>query len=134
VIRRHLIAGALLAVLAGCPADTPLEDDIVLYGLTAAPPASIATIVSSDTSGYTITLTHGVAIAARCWDSCDYTCVAPQLTSADTDVLRVRPVWRSATTSTTGEVALIASGPGSTTLRVETACSSRVYTVTVQPQ
>ena len=130
-----LVASAIdVPLLSGCPSETPAEDDLVLYGLTAPPPASVATITSSDTSGYTIVLTQGVAIAARCWDSCDYACVSPRFTSGDVDVLRVRPVWRSSTTETAGEVALIASTPGTTELQIETACASRRYAVTVVPQ
>ena len=80
MIRLALLAGVV--ALAGCPSSDPPADDIILYGLTNAPPASKGTIVSSDLDGYTITLTRGVAIGARCWDSCDYDCIAPRIFSS----------------------------------------------------
>jgi hypothetical protein len=128
VARAALVAALALAV-AGCPADDPPDNDLILYTLTNAPPASQGSIINSDEQGYSITLTRGVAIGTRCWDSCDYDCVTPQFTIADETLLAVRALWRPTTTD--ADRVLIAMASGTTTLDVTTACTTRRYTVRI---
>ena len=130
------IGAALVLALAGCPTDEPAPDRVELSGLTAAPPASTASIVSRDGNGedvYEIELSLGVAIATRCWDTCgpDSACTLAKLTAQDPSILGVRPVYRGGRRE--GEFALVASRAGTTTLHVQTSCTGRDYRVTVRP-
>jgi hypothetical protein len=132
VIRRAILLAALAAALPGCPDQPPPEDDIILYGLTTAPPGNQGVIVNSDEDGYSITMSRGVALGARCWDSCDYDCVAPHITAGDETVLALRPMWRP--TGGDADRVLIAMQTGTTELTVGTSCATRTYAVRVVDQ
>jgi len=123
------VAATLLAITAtGCPSD-PREDDVILYSITTAPPASKGTVSNLEPDDYTITLSRGVALAARCWDTCTSTCEAAQITVDDTTRLGVRPLWRPGGSG--GEVVLVAGEVGTTALHVTTPCATRTYRVQV---
>jgi hypothetical protein len=118
---------ALLA-LAGCDPVNEPDPDIVLYATTGAPPAHTAQIVN-EKPAYTLTLSKGAVLAAACWDSCDYRCVAPLLEVADPSVLSARPIFRA--TGNTTEIVLVGTSVGSTELTVRTQCAERRYAVVV---
>ena len=126
------IAVPLAVLLAACPESEPLPDAIGLGRTTAPPLAATATIVTDDPDGAPdlVEMSVGVAIAARCWDTCDATCVKPTIESADPAVLEVRPVYRQNDTTESDRV-LVATGAGTTRLTVRSACTTRVYPVTV---
>ena len=122
--------------LAGCPADAPPPERAELTAITAAPPGSRAAVVnrySEEEEVHEIELSLGVAIAVRCWDTCgpDAVCSLAKLTAGEPALLGVRPVYRGGPRE--GEFALIASGAGATTLRVQTSCAAGEYRVTVRP-
>ena len=129
---RAIAIPAFALLLAACPDHEPPPDAIGLTRITAAPPAATATIVTDDLNGApdSVELSVGVAIAARCWDTCDSTCIRPAIESADPAVLEVRPVYRQSDT-TESDVVLVASTPGTTRLTVRSACATRVYAVSV---
>lgn len=134
MIRRLCLLAGLALAVPGCPEHSDAVPDIILYGLTTPPPGNQGVIVSSDSDGYSITLSRGVAIGARCWDSCDYDCVAPHITPADESVIAVRPMWRPS--GGDADRVLIAMQTGTTTVTVSTSCATRTYPVRVvdQPQ
>jgi hypothetical protein len=126
------LAALALAALPGCPTEPP--DHVEIFRVTNPPPAAEASIVSRDGLGheiYEIELSLGVAIAARCWDTCgpDWACTGAKLTAEDPSILGVRPVFRSGAPN--DEFALVATGEGTTTLRVQASCTSQTYQVTV---
>lgn len=129
-------AAVLLVVLAGCPDPVERVDRIELVGITHPPPASTGVIRTRDSQGediYRIELSVGVALAARCWDTCDADalCVLPAISAADPALLDILPVYRQ---GLHGEYALVAKQPGTTTLHLATACVSADYQVTILPR
>ena len=105
--------GVLLVVLAGCPDPVERVDRIELVGITHPPPASTGVIRTRDSQGediYRIELSVGVALAARCWDTCDADalCVLPAISAADPTLLDILPVYRQ---GLHGEYALVARMP-----------------------
>jgi hypothetical protein len=125
------LAGLLAAALSGCP--EPSEPDIEIYSITGAPVGRTARVHNVvDPPAHDIQITRGVAVAVGCWDSCDYTCQAPTLTSADDSVVRVRQLYRAASSAT--QFVLVAVAPGTTEVTVETGCARRSYPVSVLDQ
>jgi hypothetical protein len=128
---RALLAALLALALAGCPEEA--EDEIEIYAFTAAPVGLTAAVRNQyDPPLHDVQITSGVTIAVGCWDSCDYTCVAPTLVSADPGVLRVQPLYRA--TSSATQFVLIAVAPGSTHVTVRTDCAEASYAVEVLAQ
>lgn len=125
-MKRALLLG-VLALLA-CDPVPEAEPDIVIVASTAAPPARSAEIVNDDPT-YSVTLSTGAVLAARCWDSCEYQCIAPELTVGDPNLLEIRSVYRYGSSSS--ELALIGKRAGSTTLTIRTKCAERSYAVSV---
>lgn len=132
MIRRAMLLVSLAVAVPGCPDQPDPEPDIILYPLTGAPPGNQGEVVNSDADGYTITMSRGVALGARCWDSCDYDCLAPHITAADEAVIAVRPMWRP--TGGDADRVLIAMQTGTTELTVSTGCATRTYSVRVVDQ
>jgi hypothetical protein len=128
-MRRALVLlGAAVALgLTGCP-DDKLPDAITLYGVTVAPPARTATLVSNDIE-HTVQMSQGVALAFSCWDTCKGSCEGPVFTVGDPAIADVRPVFRSAG----GYPAwvIVAKTAGATTIRVTNACAEQTYSLTV---
>ena len=121
-------AALLATTLAGCP--EPTEPDIELYPFTNAPVGRTAVVRNDyDPPAHDIAITRGVVVGVSCWDSCDYYCLAPAVTSADESVVRVRPVYRAS--STTTQFVLVAVAPGATEVTVQSACAERSYPVSV---
>jgi hypothetical protein len=136
VRRARFLAAAAALALAGCPSDDPPPDKVEISAMTNAPPAGHAVIANRDADGneiHDITLSLGVAIATRCWDTCapDATCTLAKLTARDPELLGVRPVYRGGRRD--GEFALVARRAGTTTLHVQTSCTSEDYRVTITP-
>jgi hypothetical protein len=126
---KHWLALALLALVACDPPPQP-DPDIVLYAQSAPPPARAAKITNQKPA-HTVTLSEGAVLAAACWDSCDGSCIAPELNVSDPSVLGVRSVYRVAGSAT--ELALIGTRAGSAELTVRTKCAERTYAVLVEP-
>jgi hypothetical protein len=130
---RIALVVAIAIPLAGCP-DHEYPPDVLLLPLTSPPPAHEGRIVNDDELGYHVELSHGVAIAARCWDWCEgqagTQCVNTTLTSSVEGILEVRPVYRLGQNDV-DEFALSGVSPGTTFLTVRTQCTQRVYEVTV---
>jgi hypothetical protein len=132
---RRAAAIAWLAALAACPQPEPAES-VELLRLTSAPPASRAAIVNRDAAGnevFEIELSHGVAFAARCWDTCepDPACTLAALYAEDPEILGIGPVYRAGAGGS--EYVLIGREVGMTTLHIRASCTSRTYEVTVLP-
>ncbi|MCC6623735.1 MAG: hypothetical protein IT385_20925 [Deltaproteobacteria bacterium] len=111
--------------------DPQSTDDVSIYTFTAAPLGASALVQERDPTiprEARVQITAGVALAVRCWDNCDYTCVEPRLVSADPSTLAVRPLLRP---GMTGEFALVAVKSGSTTLTLESDCATKTYPVEV---
>jgi len=126
---RFLLAGLLAAMLAGCP-DPTTEPDVELYAFTGAPIGRTATVRNQyDPPAHDIEITSGVAIGVSCWDSCDYTCVDPTISSADESIVRVKPAYRA--NSSAPQFVLIAVAPGDTQVNVRTDCAQKSYPVHV---
>ena len=126
---RYLVAGLVTAVLAGCP-DPDTDPDIELYAFTSAPVGRTATVRNQyDPPVNDIELTAGVAVGVSCWDSCDYTCVDPTVSSDDESIVRVKQVYRSGVSAT--QFVLIAVAPGDAHVNVRTTCAERRYPVHV---
>ncbi|MBX3157053.1 MAG: hypothetical protein KF773_13845 [Deltaproteobacteria bacterium] len=132
---RRLLLAALATALAGCP-DSTTAPYAQLYAITAVPPGSVASIVTNrDDARFQVSLSVGVAIGARCSDYCPgtrTTCASMRVTSDDPGVLDVRSVYRGGRQPT--ESILVAKKVGTTTLVVDTACATEVYTVDVLPR
>jgi hypothetical protein len=127
MMRRTILVTMLAITATGCP-DEPDPKSVELFAITGAPPASLAKVTNNETDDiYRIELSVGVAIAARCWDSCDSTCASAKLTVGEDRLFGVRPVYRQ--NGGKSEFALIAKQPGTTTLHVETPCAARDYQV-----
>lgn len=124
---RLAVSVIALASLAGCE---PEYNTVELVNLSSAPFASKASIETDrEREVYVIELSVGVAFATACWDSCypDQIC---KLTSVDTDMLGVRPLYRLGGSSA-DEFVLVAQKVGTTTLRADAACASQDYVVRV---
>ena len=122
---------ALLVSTVGCPSEERAEPHIELYGITKPPPASTGTITTTD-DVHAIELSQGVALAVRCWESCEDTygaCATPKLVVDDGTLLGIRPVYRLA--GGDGELVLVAKRAGTTTLHVTSTCGSQSYLVRV---
>jgi len=131
-----LLRAALLVALAlpltGGDCEPTRDDDIGLYAMTPAPPTRTARVAFEDRERgvpRTVTLSQGVVMSVRCWDSCDSNCVDPEIIPADPTVLGVRSIARVG--STRVEHALIGHRPGTTHLLVRSTCAEASYTVTV---
>ncbi len=126
----------LLVALAGCPSDDPPQPRVELYGITKPPPASTGTIETDYFEDiHQIELSQGVALAARCWESCDTVygaCAAPKFSVADATLLDVRPVYHL--NGGDGEVVLVAKRAGTTTVNVASTCGVQTYVVRVLPR
>lgn len=124
---RRSVLLASLALLGGCPTERP--DDVILYATTAAPPSGRA-LVSNRDGDERIELSRGVAIAARCWDTCgDVPCADLRVTIDDPALATAHAVYRA--TGATPEVVLVANAPGRGVVRVRTSCVERVYPLLV---
>jgi len=120
------VSGLLALALAGCP--EPTDDEIELYAFTGAPPGRTATVTNLyDPDEHDIDITRGVTIGVGCWDTCDYYCQDPTVTSGDDSLIRIRKVYRASTTTT--QFVLIAVATGNTQVTVRTACAERIYPV-----
>lgn len=120
-----------LTFLGACDPESP--DEVGIYELTPAPPGKSATILEDEPSfeqDRGITLTRGVALATRCWETCEYLCREAELVTADPTTLMVRPLLRQGQTPDV-EFTLLALKPGTTTLTVRTRCGVKDYPVTV---
>lgn len=129
-MRWAVVSLAILAVtaLAGCP--DPDDPDVELYAFTSAPVGRTATVRNQyDPEAHDIEMTRGVAVGVGCWDSCDYYCVAPSVSSSDEGVVRVKEVYRANTT--TKQFVLIAVAPGNAQVVVSTLCAQKSYPVHV---
>src|SRR5262249_29249720 len=124
----------VLLALAGCPSEGPPW--VQLEPITKPPPAGTAVVRNQeDVDGkevdiYAITLSAGVALGAQCVDSCssDYSCAGAKLTAGDPAVLAIYPIYHD---GDAGQFAIVASAAGVTTLRVQTACATQSYAVTI---
>ncbi len=122
------IFALVVVALSGCPEFAP---EVALLASTAPPPSRTARIDHRDVAEgpSTLTISNGVVMRLGCWDSCDYTCEQPVITSADPGIVQVRPTYGLAGSSI-GYV-LVATAPGSTRLTVATDCAEHEYAVTV---
>jgi hypothetical protein len=133
----HALASGALAALAltfglGNECDPKTDDDLSLYRMTGAPPTRTAQVREADDSAGrspTITLSRGVVLSVRCWDTCDYTCDTPTFTVAHPELLSVRAVDRL--NANVPEYALVAAQSGTTQLTIATDCKSKTYSVTI---
>jgi hypothetical protein len=129
----YIIAFAVLA-LAGCP-DHDDPSYVQIGGITSVPPNSTGTITNDfEDDIHRVTMSMGVAIAARCADYCPErrdSCAGFRVDSADPTILDTRTLFRGGRQPT--EVVLIAKKAGTTKLRVETVCAALDYDVNVTP-
>jgi hypothetical protein len=127
----------LLLAIAAC--DPPPPDEVELFRLTNAPPASTASVVNDRLDEvYRVELSVGVAMAIACWDNCgedEYTslCTGAKLLVDDEAMLGVRPLYR-VSVADRSDFVLVAAKPGLTTLHVETNCAARDYAVNIVPR
>lgn len=113
--------------LAGCE---PVDDTVELVSRSAAPFASKASIETDRTRDvYVVELSVGVALAVACWDSC-YPEQVCKLTASEPDKVGVRPLYHLGS-SLAEDYVLVAQKPGTTSLRVDSACASQEYVVRV---
>ncbi len=122
--------GVSVVAIALCACDPPPEHSVVLTPLSAAPFASVASIVDEDVDDpYVVELSLGVALAATCWSTCypDEVC---KLTATEPERLGIRPLYHLAA-SAREDYVLVAQTTGVTSLRVESACASRTYLVRI---
>ena len=133
--RARLTASALGATLGllslGGDCTTTTPDEVAIYTLSAAPPGRVARVLEADRSvprEAGISITRGVAVAVRCWSTCDYVCVEPTLVSADSTTLMARPLLRQ---GFTGEFTLVAVKPGKTSVTLTSECGTKTYPVEV---
>jgi hypothetical protein len=122
-----LLAAAALLGLTGCPPEK-LPDTITLYGVTVAPPARTAALVSDDIE-HTVQMSQGVVFAVSCWDTCTGSCEGPVFTVSDPAVAEVRPVFRSSGGYPAWVV--VAKTAGTAQIRVTNACAEQAYNLTV---
>lgn len=129
-----VIAGLLgtLLTLTGCPGES-YEPQVSIYAITAAPPTKMAEVDNSQEQLRTITLSHGVAMAVRCYSYCedvDYSaCDEVEISADHPDVIRVDPVY----TLNGDRTRFVLSGvaTGTTNVVVTTPCGTRSYLTTV---
>jgi hypothetical protein len=130
-----LRASLALAVLAGCPADDELEPQVTLHPLTKPPPASAGAVTTNRIDEiYEITLSHGVALAVGCTQSCEaaYGACAAELVAGDPALLGVRPLYRL--NGSAGDRVLVAKQVGTTTLAATSVCGVQTYVVHITPR
>ncbi|MFO0750662.1 MAG: hypothetical protein U1F43_34080, partial [Myxococcota bacterium] len=84
-LRRAAGALATLALAAtglGADCSTTTPHEVAMVNLTQPPAGRVGFITEEDRDLDTVRavkLTRGVALAVRCWDSCDYVCTEPTL-------------------------------------------------------
>ncbi len=123
-----VFAALVVAMLAGCP--DPSDPDVELYAITSAPVGRTASVRNEyDPTAHDVEMTRGVAVGVGCWDSCDYYCVAPSVSSSDEGVVRVKEIYRA--NSTAKQFVLIAVAPGNAQVVVSTVCAQKTYPVHV---
>ncbi len=118
-------------LLAGC-------DSISLEPISEPPPTRRASIHEDDRD---IDLSHGVAFAVECIDSCDGPCRGPKVRSGDESVVAVHRAYHFAGVARGEDVeehnpatfVLVGVSPGSTRITVESNCTDDSYAVTVHP-
>jgi hypothetical protein len=124
--RLYLLGAAALGLaITGCP-PSETKHEIEIYALTAAPPARVAKIVSTDTE-HRITISRGVAIAVTSWTNCPNQ-PATVLTPSEPAVLDARGVYRNGLEN---QFVLWGQRVGTTTLSVQNGCVEQRYDVTV---
>ena len=129
---RLLLVALVPSVLAGYGADCTPEParEVAIVATTAAPPSKTLTIQSpSENILAEVTLSAGVVVAVRCWDSCDYTCEDFAITAADPTLVRILPIDRGS--SYDRQIAIVAVKAGVSTLTVTSHCASEVYPLTI---
>jgi hypothetical protein len=124
-----------LAALAGCPSEER-EPYVFIGHFTSVPPSATGAITNDfEKDIHRVTMTVGVALAARCSDYCpdqsNYDCVGLRVDSDDATVIATRALYRNGRQPT--EIVLVASKVGDTILRVQTACAEQRYEVHVTP-
>ena len=130
--RRLLLVALVPSVLVGYGADCDpnLTHEVAIVATTAAPPSKTLTVQNpSENILAEVTLSAGVVVAVRCWDSCDYTCEDFAITAADPTLVRILSIDRGS--SYDRQIAIVAVKPGVTTLTVTSQCASQAYPLTV---
>ncbi|MEL6181214.1 MAG: hypothetical protein AAFS10_19815 [Myxococcota bacterium] len=129
----HLGMLALVPMAVAC-------QQVELQPLTNAPPTREASV---DQKNHRIRLSEGVAMAVRCWDSCDTNCRGARVTVSGTQV-HVHRAYRLAELGGSNvayqpdkqseEVfVLIGQERGDGKVKVESSCTSQSYNVSVLP-
>lgn len=139
VTPRHrllLVALPLLLTAVAC-------QEVELQPLTNAPPTREASV---DEKNHRVRLSEGVALAVRCWDSCDVNCRGAKVTSASPNI-RVHRAYRLTELGQTDpynqgyqpdkqreEVfVLVGQEVGEARVKVSSSCSSQEYKVAILP-
>jgi hypothetical protein len=128
VLLLALIPSVLAGYGADCDPNGPRE--VAIFATTSAPPSKTLEIQNpSENIPAEITLSAGVVVAVRCWDSCDYTCEDFAITAADPALVRILPIDRGSWYDEA--YAIVAVKAGVTTLTVTSKCASQAYPLTV---
>ncbi len=123
-----LLPSILLGYGADCDPNRPHE--VAIVATTSAPPSKTLDIQNPSANiPAAITLSAGVVVAVRCWDSCDYTCEDFAITAADPTLVRILPIDRGSWYDEA--FAIVAVKAGVTTLTVTSKCASQAYPLTV---
>ena len=125
-----------LAALAGCPAHEEPDAFVYIGHFTSVPPGATGSITNDwEDDIHRVTMSVGVALAARCSDYCrdqsNYDCVGLRVESNNPEIIDTRALYRGGRQPT--ELVLVGSKVGDTILHVQTACGVQDYEVHVIP-
>ena len=131
----HKLAAVLLIVTASVACQ-----EVELQPLTNAPPTREASV---DTPNHRVRLSEGVALAVRCWDTCDSNCRGARVTASNPRV-RVHRAYRLAdlnpdpysqgyNNNKESVFVLLGQERGESSVKVESSCGSQTYSVSVTP-
>jgi hypothetical protein len=123
-----LVPSILAAYGADC--DPKPVHEVAIVATTGTPPSKTLTVQNpSEDLPAAVTLSAGVVVAVRCWDTCDYTCEDFAITAADPTLVRIVPIDRG--TSYDRTIAIVALKAGVSTLTVTSRCASQAYPLTI---